>query len=393
MFSIVKTVFKIIPILFALFCFPASGASSSDEAIRDAREEAERVKRKIEKAEHKIQTYTEKEKRYIDALDKVGRNLNRIQRKTAALKSEISSLDHQIGKAQRELETVRTEIADNETYAAKRLVALYKLTRIGKVQILASADSVNDYFRRKTAVEEILAHDMKLISTLEEQYRRLGTLISSLEKNKNRQASLQKEYKNRRSDLETKKSNRSNLLAAVRKDKSLAMLSAKSLKITQADLNQKIKGLTLKAKQERPVKKAAEKISSHTGLLKMPVKGKVISEFGPYKNTEFDIVNFRSGIDIEADMGEPIRAVKFGKVLFSNWFKGYGNLIIIDHGDSYYTLYAHARELYKTEGDRVETDEVIGTVGDTGTMDGAKLHFEVRHHGNPIDPIKWLKQG
>ena len=125
----------------------------------------------------------------------------------------------------------------------------------------------------------------------------------------------------------------------------------------------------------------------------MPVEGKITNLFGPYKNPKYNVTNFRSGIDIEAEKGEPIRSVFKGTVIFSNWFKGYGNMIIIDHGNSYYTVYAHLEETFKTKGDEVDTAEVIATVGDTGSMTGVKLYFEVRHHGKPMNPLSWLKKG
>lgn len=124
----------------------------------------------------------------------------------------------------------------------------------------------------------------------------------------------------------------------------------------------------------------------------MPVKGKIISSFGLYKNTEFNVMNIQSGIDIKADRGSPVHSVMEGEVIYSSWFKGYGNMIIIDHGDHYYTLYAHVEELYKKKGDKVITDEVIATTGDSGSMSGPGLHFEIRHHGKPVDPVKWLKK-
>ena len=105
------------------------------------------------------------------------------------------------------------------------------------------------------------------------------------------------------------------------------------------------------------------------------------------------MTNFQSGISIKADRGEPIRAVYAGQTLFSSWFRGFGNLIIIDHGDHYYTVYAHLEELFKSKGDPVETGEVIATVGDSGSLHGAGLHFEIRHHGKPINPMGWIKQG
>ena len=125
----------------------------------------------------------------------------------------------------------------------------------------------------------------------------------------------------------------------------------------------------------------------------MPVKGRIISFFGPFKNKKFNVINFQSGIKIKADRGEPIRSVSGGHVLYASWFKGYGNMIIIDHGDSYYTVYAHLQELFKKKGDRVNTGEDIATLGDAGSMIGPVLHFEVRHHGKPENPLAWLKKG
>jgi septal ring factor EnvC (AmiA/AmiB activator) len=133
--------------------------------------------------------------------------------------------------------------------------------------------------------------------------------------------------------------------------------------------------------------------SAHKGLLIMPVKGRIISLFGPYKNRKYNTTNFRSGIDIKAEKGEPIRSVFKGRVLFADWFKGYGNMIIVDHSNNYYTIYAHLEETFKSKGDAVQTGEVIATVGDTGSLEGAKLYFEVRHHGKPENPLKWLKKG
>jgi septal ring factor EnvC (AmiA/AmiB activator) len=85
--------------------------------------------------------------------------------------------------------------------------------------------------------------------------------------------------------------------------------------------------------------------------------------------------------------------VRAGRVIFSGWFNGYGNMVIIDHGESYSTVYAHAHELFKKLGDMVDTHEVIATVGETGSMAGPKLYFEMRYRGKPVDPLKWMKQG
>jgi septal ring factor EnvC (AmiA/AmiB activator) len=103
-------------------------------------------------------------------------------------------------------------------------------------------------------------------------------------------------------------------------------------------------------------------------------------------------MNYRSGIEIQAQLGEPIRAVGDGRVLFASWFKGFGNMIIIDHGNNYCTVYAHAEELFKQKGDDVLAQEVIATVGDTGLSPEPGLYFEVRHQGKAMDPAAWIRQ-
>ena len=101
---------------------------------------------------------------------------------------------------------------------------------------------------------------------------------------------------------------------------------------------------------------------------------------------------FQKGIEISAKQGKEIKAIYGGKVLYADWFKGYGNIVIIDHGDSYYSLSAHLSKILKRTGDRVEAGEVIALAGDTGSLKGPCLYFELRHHGKPLNPLHWLRK-
>ena len=187
---------------------------------------------------------------------------------------------------------------------------------------------------------------------------------------------------------------RSKILDDIRNKKSLKMAALESLKQAAADLDQTIKSLSWDSDPPEQIKSISPKsFSSLKGLLNMPVQGKIVSFFGPYKNTKLNVVNFHSGIKIKADRGEPIRAVYDGNILYASWFKGFGNMIIIDHGNNYYTVYAHAEELFASRGDIIEMGDVVATVGDSGSMIGPSLHFELRHHGRPIDPLQWIKKG
>jgi murein DD-endopeptidase MepM/ murein hydrolase activator NlpD len=106
----------------------------------------------------------------------------------------------------------------------------------------------------------------------------------------------------------------------------------------------------------------------------------------------FGTRTYRNGVDIEAAEGTGVDAVLAGQVVYTGWFKGYGNLIILDHGDELFTLYAHVSEIHVKEGDSVRQGQRIGSVGDTGSLAGPRLYFEVRYRGKPQDPEQWLRQ-
>jgi murein hydrolase activator len=98
----------------------------------------------------------------------------------------------------------------------------------------------------------------------------------------------------------------------------------------------------------------------------------------------------QNGVDIEAPSGAPVRAVAPGRVVHAGWFKGYGNLVIVDHGDGYHTLVAHLTAMQTAMGEEVDAGDVLGTVGDSGSLKGPYLYFEIREKGRPVDPRPWL---
>jgi murein DD-endopeptidase MepM/ murein hydrolase activator NlpD len=118
----------------------------------------------------------------------------------------------------------------------------------------------------------------------------------------------------------------------------------------------------------------------------------VVTAFGAQVHPRFGTRTFRNGVDIAAAEGRAVSAVHPGQVIYTGWFKGYGNLVIVDHGAEYYTLYAHLADIAVDEGDDVRQGQRIGTVGDTGSLDGPRLYFEVRHQGKPLDPEQWLRE-
>jgi septal ring factor EnvC (AmiA/AmiB activator) len=352
------------------------------------------ISREIEKGRQDVTAITSRESDIIKHLNQVELALNTSRKRTADLKSEIGKLAHMIENASMASKKLRNQIHANEDYVSGRLVALYKMNRLGKFYLLASAESMNEFIQHKAGLERILAYDEKIRGDLVKNQAELKKMLKRLDAHKALKSARAAEYQEQTRLMSRERSTRTKLLVDIRKQKALELAAIHSLARAAEDLEHKIKLLNTKKSEAVPDRNISQlAFSAHKGLLIMPVKGKIINLFGPYKNPKYNVTNFRSGIDIKADHGEPIRSVFKGKVIYSNWFKGYGNMIIIDHGNSYYTVYAHMEETFKSKGDEVIAGEVIATVGDTGSMRGAKLYFEVRHHGKPMNPLKWLQKG
>lgn len=376
---------------------PDNGETSDQEQIET---KVEDIYRRIESSKAEVRTFTKKEALVLDNLDQIDLSLSDARRQFKSFKTELSGLVSLIRDSEDQVTCLNGEISVSEEYASKRIVALYKLGWLGKTQVLASTESIYDIFLRQRALERILASDEDTLRQLWQSKRQLQELMEKQAAQIGKKRGLETQLEEQVKRLSRIKRSRSALLASIRTKKSLEMAAIDALSQAAIALDEKMKSFSIEIKApvfsdgKQPAHIPSRKpFSLSKGLLKSPVKGKIMNAFGPYTNSEFNVMNFRSGIDIRADRGEPVRAVSGGTVRYASWFKGYGNMIIIDHGEHYYTVYAHIEEFFKSKDDVVETGEVVATVGDTGSRTGSKLHFEIRHHGKPIDPLFWINKG
>ena len=371
---------------------PEEAANTAND-IKRFQKEARNIDQKIEKKTSELLRFTRRETAIVNSLNDIDLTIDQARKNASSLKSELGDLEKEILKTKNDSDNLQKKIQTSENYAALRLVAIYKLSWLGKIYVLASAQSVYDLFQRKKALEYVMAYDENLWKNLMDSKMRLRQLLSDLNEKKAQKLDVESAYKKQIEAMTREREKRSKILDDIRRKRSLKLAAIESLKQAASDLDQTINALKSEFNRVEPRPKISSKdFSELKGLLNMPVKGKIISFFGPHRNKKYNVVNFQSGIEIKADRGEPIRAVYGGRVLYAKWFKGYGNMIIIDHGDNYYTIYAHAQELFASQGKTVEKGEVVATVGDTGSMIGPSLHFEIRHHGTPVDPLEWIKK-
>jgi septal ring factor EnvC (AmiA/AmiB activator) len=133
--------------------------------------------------------------------------------------------------------------------------------------------------------------------------------------------------------------------------------------------------------------------SGRRGRLPLPVDAEIAQRFGRVVDSEFLTQTFRKGVEFGVEMGDAVRSVAPGEVRFADWFRGYGRIVILDHGDRYFTVYGHLSEISVELGDSVEEEQLLGRAGETGSLTGPSLYFEIRRGSEPLDPAEWLGPG
>jgi septal ring factor EnvC (AmiA/AmiB activator) len=378
-----------------------AGAADGDGAVSPAgaslenlRQEADEVRRGIQEAEAEIDRISRREGDVSNALEAAAQALHRYRRQAQALKAELEELDQKMISTRLAEEDIVRRIRANEAYLSKRLVALYKLNRLGSVDVWTAATSMAEAVKRKAALERIVSHDEQVQKTLQAYSAELQQVQSALKNHQNEKQSRAAEYARQLTAVQREQSNREGLLARIRNDKATQLAAVDNLQEAARALDMKIKALS------RPPGARADgsrspvpPITASKGLLIFPVRGKIVNSYGPYRHPRLNVPAFRNGIDIAAEQGEPVKAVHAGTILYSGWFKGYGSVIIIDHGDHFYSVYAHLEDVFKSVDNRVDAGDVIATAGDSGAMGATGLYFELRHYDRPMDPMEWLQPG
>jgi septal ring factor EnvC (AmiA/AmiB activator) len=189
-----------------------------------------------------------------------------------------------------------------------------------------------------------------------------------------------------RASLERTRQRQDRLLDELRRDRTRREAAADELRAAAASLSAVVDSRTVAGDDFRPA------LEPFRGLLDPPLEGRVVEEFGDVVHPRFKTRVPHPGIDIAAPEGTPFRALFEGRVVYATWLRGYGLTAIVDHGHGVVSVYAHASALVVEEGEEVLRGQNIGYVGETGSLKGPVLYFELRLDGRPVDPVPWLRR-
>ncbi len=377
---------------------PRQAARPSLKAKQEALGEA---RRQLDQARERASVARRREVSLLTELEAIDRTL-------AAKRGALQQLDRRIGQVEDELEhlegrrgRVAEDLVGQQAALAAHLDALVRLAAMPAGPAWATGPTSPARQRAVADLAGIARDDLDRLSRYDVTADRLTARQEAVARARGELVELRRAVDAERNQVTVQAERRRALLADVREDRATHERLAGELTEATRRLETLVRSLARRAPTQRAVARArptpppAETslgLGRERGQLPWPTEGRVVAEFGPQTHPRFGTETLRSGVDIEAPEGTAIRAVAAGSVAYRGWLKGYGNLVVLDHGDGYHTLYAHAAQVLVDEGDQVKTGALIGRVGETGSVEGPRLYFEVRYQGRAEDPQLWLRR-
>ncbi|MCS7215531.1 MAG: peptidoglycan DD-metalloendopeptidase family protein [Thermodesulfovibrio sp.] len=357
------------------------------------KEELQQIKKQLDIHKKKLKETKKIEQNVIEELKKVSRELDEIEGKIRSHRTKIQNLQVKIAQTESGIKSFSSQLEKRKAYLMSRMKGIQRLNnQPDPALIVLMEEDTTKAFRLIRNTQKIMNVDKKLI----QQYKaELDNLIAQRTELKKLYASLKQEEEALKKVEETqkqKKKEKEVLLAKVRENKSIYERKIKELEENAKRLTRLLQETERKEKRASPTLIPEGEFTKRKGTLVWPVSGPVIAAYGNQRDPVFNIPMFRSGIYIQAPPGTNVKASAEGKVVYANYFKGYENLVIISHGEGYYTVYGNLGSIGVKEGTYVKTGQNIGSVGEKSNIETTAVYFEVRYRGKPLNPEHWLKR-
>ncbi len=355
-----------------LFTYTASVGADSLEDQRDAYvKQANDKQAKSDALQTRITNFSD-EKRIID---------EETDAATSAYKEVKAKLDDTQGRIdanQAKLRELQKDYEKKSGLLGRRVRDIYINGQISYIDVLFGAKDFSDFLTRMDLLKRVIRQDYDLVETVLTEQKDIEASQAALEKDKEAKSAQVKEAETKKNEMLLKQKKREKLIEKMKYDKATLDREYNELMAASKQVEQMIRGSHYTV------------TPSGSGRMIWPISGPVTSEFGWRVHPISGDSRFHSGIDIGGDYGMDVHAAAAGTVIYAGWISGYGNAVIIDHGNGVTTLYGHNQSLYVSEGQSVSQGQAIAACGSTGNSTGPHCHFEVRQNGEPVSPYGYL---
>jgi septal ring factor EnvC (AmiA/AmiB activator) len=347
-----------------------------------------KVNEEIRLLRTRIGEVTKRESEVLSQLERIVLGRKLVRNELAALNLQHEKLNAELASTRERIAGLREKLRGEQRSIEKTLVTLYKYGKFDFLQFVLQAENMSAVFSESRHLTLLARHQQDIIASYLKTTADLQGAEADQERQKAEVAGLIAEAGRKRQELEAQEAESRALVQQIRRSREKYEQALEE----QKDRAQQLQGLMDRlASQEIVLPFRFVPFYEKKGKLPWPISGKVITRFGvePYLNTR----TMNNGIEIAPPKDTAvIRSIHPGKVVYADYFQGYGNLLIIDHGMNYYSLYGHCDEFTVSKGDFVREEQPIAVAGDLGSLKGVCLYLEIRYKARPLDPLQWLKR-
>ena len=359
--------------------------SANVETLRQQQQQVKQQRQDVVKERDRL---TNLQKSASDRLTGLKQNLQTTDTRIQDSEMRLGFANQRLGQLQNDLRISIQSYQNKQTATIGRLRFLQRSPASQGWAVLLQSQNISDFLSRRRQLKLVYQADQKILAKLTIQANLINQQKTKVEEQKNEIALIRQQLLAQRDDYQGQAQSQSNLIIRLNSDR-LALEAA------QNQLDQDSQALSVLIQQK--VAEAQNKTNSRnniiwrgTGIMAFPSDAATSSPFGWRMHPVLGYRRFHAGLDFGASYGSTIRAADSGTVIMAGWYGGYGNAVIIDHGEGITTLYGHTSQLLVSEGQTVQRGQAIALVGSTGLSTGPHLHFEVRKEGEPVDPANYL---
>jgi septal ring factor EnvC (AmiA/AmiB activator) len=379
----------------------AEAARREQEEIRRRQAELEDIRRRARESREQATRLKGQERQAMGQLRRTERDLSSTRRRLKTLTRRRENLDMQLGITRLDLQRSLNSLTEARRKLSQRVRQIYMYGPARELEFLFSPVSFAQLMTRWDYMLMVAEQDRQLMEDVRDRKELVETLEHRLEGHLTQVERTQRQTSSENSRLARLRSQRQSTVRTIQTQREAYEAAAAELERTARDVQRLLARLEARRREAadraraegRPLAPYTGDFAKGQGSLDWPVQGNVVGRFGIESNPRFPNVKIpNNGIDIAAPVGSSVRAVAKGRVDYRNDdFGSYGPVVILNHGDGYYTLYAHLSDIGVAVGQEVQAGQVIGRSGETGSLKGPILHFEVRRGGSALNPESWLR--
>lgn len=382
-------IFKVLFFALSLLTFLALPQEERSDRIRAQEKKLKQLQTEIDKYKAKAEEYDSEEKSVLTQLESLEINYHLKSAELEKLNIELRRFKVQIAIIKAKIDNLQKTVNELRIYIKNRLLSLYKLGRLSYFRYMLSLKNPSDMLNCYKYVVILSDRDSQKIVKFRKSMQQLQLNQQELAKNQKALLDVKTKVEKKWSEIARARKERQRYLSSIQQQRELYTKAVSDLE----QASHKLKLLIESLKEGKAMEEEQPyilNIANFKGLLNWPVQGKVSVPFGRVKHPKFNTYTMQNGIDIAIQKGSVVHSIFAGKVIYADWFKTYGNLLIIDHFNGYWSFYAHLDRFLVEIKQWIDRDQPIGISGDTSSLKGYCLHFEFRHNGIPQDPKEWL---